>query len=357
MSDYKMSSPPAYKDTAEYPSAPPASEQAGYGYAVPYPQTSQYPVYPPGQVPPAGTFQNAGYTTGQPPYPAAQQPPYPEPNVNQSHYPPAQPYQSTPRVQTSNPYQAAGYGYGQDDGVPAGDEATGWVGGTFSDKKIRQQFIKKVYLILMSQLFFTFGVVCLFYFVKDVKDWVRRNSWFYWCSYAVFLVTYITLVCCDNVRRRWPANFICLTIFTMAFSYIAATITSYYDINSVMIALGITAAVCLSISLFAIQTKIDFTMCSGLIFALAMVLFFFGIACMITYFVSGPNYILQCVYGGLAAIVFSLFLVFDTQMVVGGSNRRYQLSPEEYIYGALQLYVDVVNLFIIILGLVGGKRG
>lgn len=55
-------------------------------------------------------------------------------------------------------------------------------------------------------------------------------------------------------------------------------------------------------------------------------------------------------------LLFRQFLVFDTQMVVGGNKRRYQLSPEEYIYGALQLYVDVVNLFIIILGLVGGKR-
>jgi protein lifeguard len=42
-------------------------------------------------------------------------------------------------------------------------------------------------------------------------------------------------------------------------------------------------------------------------------------------------------------------------MVVGGHKRRYQLSPEEHIYGALQLYVDVVNLFIIILGLFGKR--
>jgi len=50
------------------------------------------------------------------------------------------------------------------------------------------------------------------------------------------------------------------------------------------------------------------------------------------------------------------FLVFDTQMVVGGKHRRYQLSPEEYIYGALQLYVDIVNLFILLLGLVGKRN-
>jgi len=33
--------------------------------------------------------------------------------------------------------------------------------------------------------------------------------------------------------------------------------SSYYKIESVLIALGITAAVCVSISIFAIQTKVS----------------------------------------------------------------------------------------------------
>ena len=42
------------------------------------------------------------------------------------------------------------------------------------------------------------------------------------------------------------------------------------------------------------------------------------------------------------------FLVYDTQQVVGG--RRFQLSPEEYITGALELYIDVIYIFLMILG-------
>ncbi len=45
------------------------------------------------------------------------------------------------------------------------------------------------------------------------------------------------------------------------------------------------------------------------------------------------------------------FLVYDTQMLVGG--RKHELSPEEYIFGALQLYLDIVYLFLIILSLFG----
>jgi len=42
-------------------------------------------------------------------------------------------------------------------------------------------------------------------------------------------------------------------------------------------------------------------------------------------------------------------LVVDTQLIVGGKKRRCQLSPEEHIFGALQLYLDVVYIFLIIL--------
>ena len=48
------------------------------------------------------------------------------------------------------------------------------------------------------------------------------------------------------------------------------------------------------------------------------------------------------------------FLAFDTQLLLG--NKKYELSPEEYIYGALNLYIDIVYIFTFILSLFGGNR-
>lgn len=229
-----------------------------------------------------------------------------------------------------------------------------WAGDSFSNKKIRLAFIRKVYLILMVQLAATVGIICLFIFYDPLKKWVQDHSWFYWISYGVFIVTYIVLICCSNVRRRFPANFICLTIFTLALAFVAATISSYYDTDIVLIAMGITAGVCLAISIFAVQTKIDFTVCGGLLFALCMILLFSGIICLVFWQTKYYHY-LHCLYGALAAVVFSLLLIYDTQRVVGGKNRRYQLSPEEYIAGALELYLDIVYLFMIILSCFGNS--
>ncbi|KAL4228401.1 hypothetical protein ACF0H5_011449 [Mactra antiquata] len=292
-------------------------------------------------------YGNDGYSAPPPAYNAYGQ--YP---TNQGQVPPPQPAQPQYGMGTA---PTVGYAYGQPkDESRVSPESDMFDDSSFSNKAIRRGFIRKVYMILFTQLAVTFGVTMLFSLTQQIKDFCQSypgGMAFYYVSYGTFLVTYIVLVCVPSVRRKYPGNFICLGIFTLAFTYMVATISSYYTTNSVMVAAGITCAVCLAISLFAIQTKIDFTMCSGLLFALVMVLIFFGFSCMIVFLTVGYNYILDCVWGGLAALVFSLFLVYDTQMIVGG--RKHELSPEEYVYGALQLYIDVVYLFLILLSFFG----
>ena len=75
--------------------------------------------------------------------------------------------------------------------------------------------------------------------------------------------------------------------------------------------------------------------------------------CQVLFFPSAAV-VTGCLMGIFIRITVMLlfqFLVYDTQMIVGG--RKHELSPEEYVYGALQLYIDVVYLFLIILSLFG----
>ncbi|PIK46739.1 hypothetical protein BSL78_16403 [Apostichopus japonicus] len=120
-------------------------------------------------------------------------------------------------------------------------------------------------------------------------------------------------------------------------------------LQTVLVSLGICVGVVFSVSIFAIQTRFDFTGCGGFLFAFSMGLFMFGFIAII--FASTGNSVLYTVYAWLAAVLFTMFLVYDTQLIIGG--RRHEISAEEYIYGALQLYVDIVYIFLIILNLVG----
>ena len=60
-------------------------------------------------------------------------------------------------------------------------------------------------------------------------------------------------------------------------------------------------------------------------------------------------------YASLGAVLFGLYLVFDTQMMLGGKH-KYSLSPEEYIYAALNLYIDIINIFLFILSIVQSSK-
>lgn len=85
-----------------------------------------------------------------------------------------------------------------------------------------------------------------------------------------------------------------------------------------------------------------------MLFVLLIVLITFGIIAGIMH-----DQVVNIVYASLGALLFSFYLVFDTQLMIGG-NHKLAISPEEYIFAALNLYLDVVNLFLYILALVGG---
>jgi len=42
-------------------------------------------------------------------------------------------------------------------------------------------------------------------------------------------------------------------------------------------------------------------------------------------------------------------------MIIGG-KRRHVLSKEDYILGAIMLYLDIINIFLFILEILGGNK-
>ncbi|XP_060119293.1 protein lifeguard 3 isoform X2 [Heteronotia binoei] len=225
---------------------------------------------------------------------------------------------------------------------------TGW-----DNKKVRHAFIRKVYGIISVQLLMTVGIIAIFTFVTPVSSFVRRNIAVYYVSYAVFLVTYLVLACCEGPRRRFPWNIILLSVFTLAMGFMTGTITSMYDTKAVLLAMIITAVVAVAVTVFCFQTKVDFTSCTGLFCVLGIVVMVTGI---ITAVVLSFKYVywLHMLYAAIGAIVFTLFLAFDTQLVLG--NRRHTISPEDYVFGALEIYMDVVRIFLFLLQIVGRRN-
>ncbi|KAJ7345954.1 hypothetical protein JRQ81_001904 [Phrynocephalus forsythii] len=302
----RPSAPPGYDDRNPLYPPPPGGYPGGYPQPPPY--MSGYPQ-------PGGYPQPAGYPQPVPPMPAMPM------NFVDS------------------------YGSGGSGGEAF--QVADW-----SDKKVRHTFIRKVYTIISVQLLLTVGIIAIFTFVEPVSAFVRRNIAVYYVSYAVFFVTYLVLVCCEGPRRRFPWNLILLFVFTLAMGFMTGTIASMYSTKAVLISMLITAIVAIIVTLFCFQTKVDFTSCTGLFCVLSIVVMVTGI---ITAIVLAFKYIywLHMLYAAIGAIAFTLFLAYDTQLVLG--NRKHTISPEEYVYGALKIYTDIVYIFTFLLQIVGSR--
>ncbi|NWW33753.1 LFG2 protein, partial [Panurus biarmicus] len=145
---------------------------------------------------------------------------------------------------------------------------------TFSwdDRNVRRVFIRKVYAILMVQLLVTVVIVAFFTFCEPVKGYIQTHSAWYWASYAVFFVTYLILACCSGPSRKSHPGFFSILPCQAPACLNPPFPSLYYNTKSVLLCLGITALVCLSVTIFSFQSKFDFTSYQGVLFVLLMVL-------------------------------------------------------------------------------------
>ena len=116
------------------------------------------------------------------------------------------------------------------------------------------------------------------------------------------------------------------------------------------IAAILTAAVVVALTIYACTTKTDFTVCGGLLFAGVLVLM---IATVLSFIFR--NKIFEIVVSVFSVLLFSIYLVFDTQMILGRGELK--LTVDDYIFAALNLYIDIIVLFIEILKILGSTSG
>lgn len=216
----------------------------------------------------------------------------------------------------------------------------------FSDASIRRGFIRKVYLILTVQLLITAGIVSIFVFYKPVAALGKTN--FLIVIVVLTIALFFAIICSGDLRRKAPTNYILLGLFTVTLSLVLGFISTKYRGDIVLMAMGMTAVICLGLTLFAFQTILDFTFCGCLLFIAFLLLFVFSITALIIHEIGENKQVLYLLYSSVGAIIFSIYLISDTQTMMAG-NHKYSLSPEEYIFAALTLYIDVIYIFYYIL--------
>ncbi|XP_076003806.1 protein lifeguard 1-like [Genypterus blacodes] len=253
----------------------------------------------------------------------------------------------TNQPQEPPPYSAAEVTYPpsmvQQD-IETSDTSPHLASSSFDDSTVRRGFVGRfVFCIVTLMLLFTFTVVCVFTFSNVVKEAVQQNLWAYLSSYIIFLVVVSAFSCCKSFRRRHPWNIVALVVVNLSLSYMVGTIASFHNTTSVVIATGVTIAISVAIIIFSLQTRFDMTIWSGVLLILVVDLMMFGI--FSTFYFSS---IIELLCGCLGALLCSLILMIDVQLLTGRMSHR--VDPEDYVSGALIVYLDIVLIFLYLLG-------
>uniref|UniRef100_A0A182NKB8 Uncharacterized protein n=1 Tax=Anopheles dirus TaxID=7168 RepID=A0A182NKB8_9DIPT len=203
----------------------------------------------------------------------------------------------------------------------------------FNDQSVRLGFIRKVHFILTLQQLFTFGAISLFMWPQTTKLWLRRRPEMFWIALCAMIITLMSMACCWNARRKAPLNFMCLTLFTLAQAFLVAVTTDMFNWEEVVLVIGITMAVSFWLTLFTFQTKWDFTAMGGILFATVLSLILFAAAAILF-----PDKTIPLVCAVTVALIYSVLLVYDTQLMLSGRH-KFAIDPEEYVFAALNLNI------------------
>ena len=147
-------------------------------------------------------------------------------------------------------------------------------------------------------------------------------------------------------RKSYPTNMIFLAGFTALEAYAISVVVSFYESRIVIEALVITLGIFVFLTLFACQSKYDFTSWMPYLFGALWIVILFGFMSM--FFPHSST--MDTVYGGACALIFSGYILVDTQLVM----RHYHV--EEEIAASISLYLDVLNLFLAILRILNSQN-
>jgi FtsH-binding integral membrane protein len=204
----------------------------------------------------------------------------------------------------------------------------------------RMAFLRKVY-----------GLLSLSLFLAAVASWMTiRDENFLsvvYQNYMVFIIVeFAMLFFVFWARKRETLGLVALFSFTMLTGVTTAPVVYIYSGQTVTNAAFLTGIIFAGLSFYTITSKRDFSFMGGMLSTGLIILIVGGL--LNVFFFKSPA--ISFLYSAAGAFLFSGFIIYDTFNILN----RY--PTDEYISATLSLYLDILNLFLLLLRLLGGGR-
>ena len=210
-------------------------------------------------------------------------------------------------------------------------------------------FIKKTYQLFASSLLAAsagayVGTAYLANSLVKVTAEGRMGvaGWFW----GLVILEFVLLFGLMAAKRKEGLNLVLLFAFTFVTGLtLAPTLSAFLAMpggaNIITEAFVLTTVAFGGLSIFAMNTTRDFSAMGKMLFITLIVVI---VASLINIFTASPLF--QLVIASVSAILFSAFILYDTQNIIRG-------NVETPVEAAVMLYLDFLNLFLSLLQILG----
>jgi len=118
----------------------------------------------------------------------------------------------------------------------------------------------RVLAVVAGQLAVTCAIAVLIYCVEGIREYIVANVWTTIAGYLAFFASMIAL---HFLGRKHPANIVLFCVLTIALGWVVGTVTSFYSVPVLLVAMSLTIAIFLVLSMVALFSKRDFSFLMG----------------------------------------------------------------------------------------------
>ena len=216
--------------------------------------------------------------------------------------------------------------------------------------KIINIYVQKVYLWMFIGLLITSVTAYVVSTDPNIYDVILGNDVVF---YGLLIAQFLAIVTVVAFMKQIPDNLagIIFVLYCFLTGLTLSSIFLEFSIYSIAYVVLITAAMFGFMSLYGYVTKTDLTSVGSIA---TMALFGIILALIVNLFIM--NSVLDTILSILGVMIFSAFVAYDTQKIKTPLMDSGEDLTKKEILGALNLYLDFVNLFLDLIDLLGKRR-
>ncbi len=206
----------------------------------------------------------------------------------------------------------------------------------------RATLVRRTYLLVFAGVILTMAGVAFTFSQPALLGAVARHP------IITMIVSFIPLIMATRARTSFPQNILLALLFTFTMGVAISPVMYFYTRTQPEL-IGQAGILTLStfgvLTLYAWFSKRDFSAWGSFFMVGLWVLI--GTSLLNLFF---QNESASLWLAGGTVLVFSGLLIFDTWRL------RNVYGPDDYVQAAVAIYLDLLNMFLAILRLLGGRR-